>query len=231
VEPEIGYVQGLGYMVAILLMYLDKEEAFSIMLKIFNGKKYKMKEFYTKNMPGLRCSFYVFLRLFRSQMPKLHDHLLSENFIPSFYATKWFMTIYSNNMPIELTLRIWDMFFVEGKECLYRVALAFMKINEKQLLASDFEKLSEILTKYQKKGTKIKYPNLKPKDDTQNSQAISNINKILYDNQEHSQTLEEMIEEVITMAGKVDVTPSKIEKYEKEFANQPKPEVVQYCLC
>mmetsp|Transcript_13189 Transcript_13189/g.20546 ORF Transcript_13189/g.20546 Transcript_13189/m.20546 type:complete len:116 (+) Transcript_13189:1052-1399(+) len=64
VEPEIGYVQGMGYMVAILLLYVDKEEAFSIMLKVFNAKQYRMREFYLGGMPGLRVAFYVFLRLF-----------------------------------------------------------------------------------------------------------------------------------------------------------------------
>jgi hypothetical protein len=47
VEPEIGYVQGMGYMVAILLMYVDKTDAFSIMLKVINNKPYSMKEFYS----------------------------------------------------------------------------------------------------------------------------------------------------------------------------------------
>ena len=163
-------------MVAILLMYIDKEEAFSIMLKIFNGKKYKLREFYITGMPGLRSTFYVYLRLMKLQMPKLYFHLIEQNFTPSFYATKWFMTIFSNNMPLELTLRIWDMFFVEGKEGLYRVALALLKLNEKQLLTADFENCSLILQKYQTKGTKIKYPNKKPENERQNSVAIDSIN-------------------------------------------------------
>lgn len=48
VEPELGYVQGMGYMAAILLTYVDKEDAFSIMLNIINGKEYNMREFYKK---------------------------------------------------------------------------------------------------------------------------------------------------------------------------------------
>ena len=39
-EPEIGYVQGMGYMVAILLMYVDKADAFTIMLNIINSEPY-----------------------------------------------------------------------------------------------------------------------------------------------------------------------------------------------
>jgi hypothetical protein len=36
----------MGYMVAILLTYMDKEDAFSLMLKILNCKEYAMKSFY-----------------------------------------------------------------------------------------------------------------------------------------------------------------------------------------
>jgi hypothetical protein len=65
VEPEIGYVQGMGYMVAILLMYVDKTDAFNIMLKVINNKPYAMKDFYRKEMPGLKSAYYVFLSLMK----------------------------------------------------------------------------------------------------------------------------------------------------------------------
>ena len=65
----------MGYMAAILLTYVDKEDAFSIMLNIINGQDYNMKEFYKTSMPGLKTSFYVFLVLFKKYMPKLHAHL------------------------------------------------------------------------------------------------------------------------------------------------------------
>jgi TBC1 domain-containing protein 4 len=46
IEPEIGYVQGMGYMVAILLLYVDKVDAFTIMHKIVANRPYIMKPFY-----------------------------------------------------------------------------------------------------------------------------------------------------------------------------------------
>ncbi len=101
-------------MAAILLTYVDKEDAFSIMLNIINGREYNMKEFYKREMPGLKTSFYVFLVLFKKYMPKLHAHLEEQFFLPPLYATQWFMTLFSANMPLELTLRIWDIFFIEG---------------------------------------------------------------------------------------------------------------------
>jgi len=48
-------------------------------------------------------------------------------------------------MPLELTLRIWDIFFIEGIKILYRVGLAILKLNEKVLLKSDFEGITTCL--------------------------------------------------------------------------------------
>ena len=86
-EPQIGYVQGMGYMVAILLMYVDKIDAFSIMLKVINNKVYSMKPFYMPAMPGLKVAIYIFLSLFKKFMPKLCNHLLAEGITPAMYAT------------------------------------------------------------------------------------------------------------------------------------------------
>ena len=73
-----------------------------------------MKPFYQPLMPGLKASFYIFLSLMKKFLPRLHEHLLEEGITPAMYATQWFMTIFSTNIPIELTLRIWDVFFIEG---------------------------------------------------------------------------------------------------------------------
>jgi len=53
----------MGYMVAILLMYVDKAEAFTIMLNIINSEPYQMKEYFIDMMPGLKKSYYVLLSL------------------------------------------------------------------------------------------------------------------------------------------------------------------------
>jgi hypothetical protein len=77
----------MGYMVAILLMYVDKIDAFSIMLKMINNKIYNLRPFYMPQMPGLKVSIYIFLSLFKKFMPKLFEHLLNEGITPAMYAT------------------------------------------------------------------------------------------------------------------------------------------------
>jgi len=57
------------------------------------------------------------------------------------FASQWFMTIYAVNIPFECTIRVWDIFFIEGPKILYRTALALLKMAEKKLIKSDIEGL------------------------------------------------------------------------------------------
>jgi hypothetical protein len=64
------------------------------------------------------------------------------------FATSWFLTIFSQEVPIQLTLRIWDIFFIEGKKVLYRIALAILKINEKDLLQENVSCIKSLKRAY-----------------------------------------------------------------------------------
>ncbi|KHN96106.1 Rab-GAP/TBC domain protein [Metarhizium album ARSEF 1941] len=49
--------------------------------------------------------------------------------------TAWFMSCYIGTLPIETTLRVWDVFFYEGSKTLFRIALAIFKSGEGEIKA------------------------------------------------------------------------------------------------
>ncbi|KJR88203.1 GTPase activating protein [Sporothrix schenckii 1099-18] len=49
--------------------------------------------------------------------------------------TAWFMSCFIGTLPIETTLRVWDVFFYEGSKTLFRVALAIFKLGEPEIRA------------------------------------------------------------------------------------------------
>lgn len=112
-HKESGYVQGMGYITACLLMYMSEEDAFWTMVSIL--EKYDHTKFFLPSMPGLWETFYVFQKLVQEKLPKLHAHLTKMSLCPSMYASQWFMTICTLGFPYECTLRIFDSFFAEGK--------------------------------------------------------------------------------------------------------------------
>lgn len=49
--------------------------------------------------------------------------------------TAWFMSCFIGTLPIETTLRVWDVFFYDGSKTLFRIALAIFKCGESEIKA------------------------------------------------------------------------------------------------
>ena len=51
--PEIGYCQGQGFVIALLLMYMDEELVFNLTLSLIRFSQYKMHGLFMSPMPEL----------------------------------------------------------------------------------------------------------------------------------------------------------------------------------
>jgi len=144
VNRNTGYVQGMGFLAALFLLYMDEENAFWMLNIVF--KKYGLEEVYMKDFPGLRKRFYVFIKLLQKFMPKIYNKLIELNIYPTMYASQWFFTCFSNCLPFNIVVRIFDCFLLEGEKIIYRVALALFKLKEKNIIKKkNFEDVMEIL--------------------------------------------------------------------------------------
>ena len=64
------------------------------------------------------------------------DEVSTERLPPiTLCMTAWFMSCFIGTLPIETTLRVWDIFFYEGSKTLFRVALAIFKLGESEIKA------------------------------------------------------------------------------------------------
>ena len=143
-NKEVGYVQGMGFLVALFLIYMDEESSFFMLDSIMN--KYDMKGTYLQGFPDLKKKFYVLLALEKKFLPKIYDLLKRDNILPSLYASEWFICLFAKDLHPNLLVRIFDVFFLEGHKIIYRFALAFLKAKEKKMLEStDMMKTMDII--------------------------------------------------------------------------------------
>ncbi|RDA85722.1 hypothetical protein CP532_0742 [Ophiocordyceps camponoti-leonardi (nom. inval.)] len=70
--------------------------------------------------------------LWRRDQPRLSTERLPPI---TLCMTAWFMSCYIGTLPIETTLRVWDVFFYEGSKTLFRIALAIFKSGEAEIKA------------------------------------------------------------------------------------------------
>ena len=131
-NKEVGYVQGMGFITALFLMYMDEESAFFMLDSIMN--KYDMKGTYLIGFPDLKKKFYVLLNLEKKFMPKIYEIFRRDSLFPSLYASEWFICLFAKDLNVNVVVRIFDVFFLEGQKIIYRFALAFLKIKEKKFL-------------------------------------------------------------------------------------------------
>lgn len=144
-NTRTGYVQGMGFLSALFLTYMNEEASFWVLNSLMEN--YNMEGYFLFSFPELRRSFYIFLCLLRKHMPKVHEHLLNKNMqvYPSMYAAQWFITLFTVNFKYDILVRVFDVFLTEGIKVIYRLGLALIKLNQEKILkAKQLEDIMEI---------------------------------------------------------------------------------------
>jgi len=138
----------MGFPAGLFLMYMSEEESFWMLHCIARGERYLLNGLWSPGFPLLFQCFYQFSSLLRKHCPRLSAHLLSQEqpITPELYATHWFMTLFSYNLPFDVVLRVWDILLAEGPKIIFRLAIFACKHMEKDILAEkEFAAILDIL--------------------------------------------------------------------------------------
>lgn len=141
-DRDVGYVQGMGFVAGLLLLYMSEEDAFWLLVALLKGAVHApMEGMYLVGLPLVQQYLFQFENLVKALLPKLGDHFSKEMITPSMYASQWFITVFAYSFPFHLALRIWDVFLNEGVRIVFKVGLALLKYCQDDLVKLPFEKL------------------------------------------------------------------------------------------
>ncbi|GMT16895.1 hypothetical protein PFISCL1PPCAC_8192, partial [Pristionchus fissidentatus] len=143
-NTEVGYCQGMSQIVALFLMYLDEEESFWCLHALMVNGHHTMHGFFVPGFPKLSRFENHFKRILKKYKPKIYKHLDKEG-IPYIYLTKWWFGCFLDRVPFSLTLRLWDLFLVEGDSVLLAMALNVFKMHEKRIRKFNVETFMEFV--------------------------------------------------------------------------------------
>ncbi|XP_047237290.1 USP6 N-terminal-like protein [Girardinichthys multiradiatus] len=142
-NTEVSYCQGMSQIAAILLMYLNEEDAFWALSQLLTDTKHSMHGLFIPGFPKLH-RFQAHHELILSKMlPKLKKHLDKEQMTTGIYSTKWFLQCFIDRTPFTLTLRLWDIYMLEGDKILSAIAYTILKLHKKRLMKLQLEDLRE----------------------------------------------------------------------------------------
>lgn len=66
-------------------------------------------------------------------MPELFKYFTALDLTTDLFLFEWLLTLFAQNMDIEIVARIWDNFLIDGEVFAIRMALAILKYFEYQL--------------------------------------------------------------------------------------------------
>lgn len=157
--PEPGYVQGMASLAATLLCYYDEEQAFVMMVRLWQLRG--LEQLFQSEFVGLIAALNEFERDW------LHGgdvaQKLEELGIPSTsYGTRWYLTLFHLSIPFPAQLRVWDVFMLLGDapigggkdfggadlDVLHAVSAALIDATRDILLDADFENAMKVLTSF-----------------------------------------------------------------------------------
>ncbi|VDL28775.1 unnamed protein product [Hymenolepis diminuta] len=144
-QPTLGYLQGMSFIAGILLIVMDDiYTAFIAFATLMNRPSFYA--FYSLDESEFATYFGAFDALLEEKIPKLSHHLKACRLDSKLYLFDWLFTVFSRSLPLEVDLRIWDLFLRDGEAALILAALGILKMYEDQLLLYDFDHLASFLT-------------------------------------------------------------------------------------
>lgn len=147
-NPKVGYTQSLNFITGMLLLFLPEEKAFwmlHIITSIYLPGTHEI------SLEGANIDLWILMVLLKESLPTVYSKIASTGpasgkmRVPALTVhsrlpditlglTNWLMSIFIGTMPLETTLRVWDIFFYEGSKTFFRVSLAIFKACERDIL-------------------------------------------------------------------------------------------------
>ncbi|KAI0866331.1 RabGAP/TBC [Xylaria cubensis] len=153
-NPRIGYCQSLNFLAGLLLLFVESEENAFWLLNIIT--RVYLPGTHEMSLEGANVDLGVLMSSIRDTMPNIWAKIggeldgtevarpksrrhrqrveLTTRLPPiTLCMTAWFMSCFIGTLPIESTLRVWDVFFYEGSKTLFRIALTVFKLGESEI--------------------------------------------------------------------------------------------------
>ena len=144
-RPDMGYVQGMSYIAAILLLNMSKFEAFVALANLLNQDMYH--SFFRMDVGRMDAHIEAYRGLMKDRVPALSRRFDELEVRPGMYLYEWLLTVYSRSLKLDTAHRIWDNFLILGQVFLFRTAIGLLRIFESKLMVASFEECVELLNR------------------------------------------------------------------------------------
>jgi len=138
-RPDMGYIQGMSYLAAHFLLYMDEFTAFMGFCNLLRRPFFLA--FMSMDHERIQQRHAIFLQLFLEHEPELHRHFEEHMMLPDSYFLDWALSLFCKKLDIKVCSRIWDIVLLYGEVEIYKAAVAVLRCLSSRLLKLDMEQL------------------------------------------------------------------------------------------
>ncbi|KAJ9457435.1 Drainin [Diplonema papillatum] len=142
-RPDVGYVQGMSYIVAMMLLHMEQQHVFVSLANLVHQTH--LISFFRVIPQEIGEHLRLYDLVFEDALPGLHAHFAAVDLTPQCYVYDWFMTIFSKSLPINIACRIWDLFLLHSS-WLHRSAVGLLLHFQRDLMGQSFADCFHLLT-------------------------------------------------------------------------------------
>jgi len=117
---------------AFLLLFMDEEDAFWMLATLVEDI---MVDYYSTSMSGLQVDIKVTEHYIQKYYKDVWKHLEQIQANLSAVCMQWFLCIFVDIFPSEVTMRVWDVVMCTGRDILIKIVLQFIKTHKDQIMA------------------------------------------------------------------------------------------------
>ena len=137
-DKQVGYCQGIGFIAAFLLTYMEEEHVFWVLVALMRNEPYNMYGLYIDGMPKTLCTMGTTQQLIMLKNPKLGNHLKQLQIEGPMFMTGWIMTLFTSEFSFDYVVRFFDVYCSEGGKLLYRMIMALLFAQDQEMCEMDY---------------------------------------------------------------------------------------------
>ncbi|OWR42413.1 SWI/SNF-related matrix-associated actin-dependent regulator of chromatin subfamily B member 1 [Danaus plexippus plexippus] len=139
-RPDIGYVQGMSFIAAVLILNMEASQAFMCFSNLLEWPV--LRAAFTRDGATMQRLWRAYTAVLSSELPRLASVVA-----PELYLVDWIYSVFAKPMPLDAACRVWDVLLRDGDHFLFHVALGVLHLYQNELKDMDFISAAQFLTK------------------------------------------------------------------------------------
>ncbi|CAD8130301.1 unnamed protein product [Paramecium sonneborni] len=145
-HPNIGYISGMNYLLAPIIKVIQKEADCYFCFEIIMEKQQHLF-LQSDNQKGLSVTMNRFDELIKNQEPQIFKHLNHLGIALSHIFVRWFLTLFSSDLDIEIVIELWDkMLEKDYQEYQFQIIIEMLRTLKHKILKSNFNQFVELIS-------------------------------------------------------------------------------------